>query len=66
MPRAPQADMRTAVPVDMAPGTVTAVPAIASGAEAIRVAREFAALDPGLVIPYQQAFEVLPPNHGQI
>ena len=46
------------MPVDMAPGTVTAVPAIASGAEAIRVAREFAALE--------AAAEALPPNHGQI
>ena len=48
------------------PQNPPAVPAIASGAEAIRVARELAALDPGLVIPYQQAFEALPPNHGQI
>jgi SfnB family sulfur acquisition oxidoreductase len=31
------------VPVDMTTGTVTAVPVVASGAEAIRVAREFAA-----------------------
>ena len=31
------------MPVDMTTGTVTAVPVVASGAEAIRVAREFAA-----------------------
>jgi len=31
------------VPVDMTTGTVTAVPVVASGAEAIRVVREFAA-----------------------
>lgn len=37
----PQADWRSAVPVDMAPGTVTApVLVITSGAEAIRAARD--------------------------
>jgi alkylation response protein AidB-like acyl-CoA dehydrogenase len=44
------------VPVDMTTGTVTAVPVVASGAEAIRVAREFAALDGsgllGITVPH--------------
>ena len=40
------------MPVDMTAGTVTAMPVMASGAEAMRVARELAALDA--------------PNHGQI
>src|SRR3954447_21514309 len=40
----PQADWRSAVPVDLAPGTVTApVPVITSGAQAIQVARDYAA-----------------------
>jgi hypothetical protein len=44
VPQAQQADWRTALPADTAPRTVpVAVPVIASGTEAIRVARKFAA-----------------------
>ena len=44
VPQAQQADWRPALQVGTAPRTVTAaVPVIASGAEAIRVARKFAA-----------------------
>ena len=44
VPQAQQADWRPALQVDTAPRTVTAAaPVIASGAEAIRVARKFAA-----------------------
>ena len=46
----------------MTTGTVTAGPVIASGAEAIRVAREFAASIAGNYL-----FNgTLSPNHGQI
>jgi hypothetical protein len=46
VPQAQQADWRTALPADTAPRTVPVavpVPVIASGTEAIRVARKFAA-----------------------
>jgi hypothetical protein len=57
----PQADWRSAVPVDTAPGTVTApVPVITSGTEAIRAARDFAssiaAVDPAIAQVAQSHF----------
>jgi hypothetical protein len=65
------------VPVDMTTGTVTAGPVIASGTEAIRVAREFAASIAAGVASDPVAWKyhhvgnyllngTLPPNHGQI
>jgi hypothetical protein len=58
VPRAASADWRFVMSVDTAPGsataTRTAVPLIASGAEALRAAREYLLND------------VLPPNHGQL
>jgi hypothetical protein len=71
VPQAQQADWRPALPADPAPRTVpVAVPVIASGTEAIRVARKFAAS----IAQAPQSHHVgnyllngvLPPNHGQI
>jgi hypothetical protein len=80
VPQAQQADWRPALQAGTAPRTVTAaVPVIASGTEAIRVARKVVVSiaegtierDRAGAVPARPFFEaarsgVLPSNHGQI